>query len=1295
MIDQQFLIGQIQSLYQSGKAEDAHRLLDDMLSQQPSSVDLWELRAQIARNEWEARRAWQQVLSLQPSHAEALIALGPPTMSQPRHTPALKPIAGSDAGATFDSGRARESRRFAWPRRDAWLGVARQLGFWLVVLLALIFLTFFGLEMARSGDGGEATRYAATSTVSYLGQAARGDLGTVSDALSQLDRPVTDLLREVVPKSLGLLAVSLLFATVVGTVLGTLAALRKGQGWSLALIMLSIIGVSVPSFLAAILLQWGVLRYMRLFDVPAPLPLGGFGWDSHIILPMLVLAARPVAQITRVTFITLREVLDEDYIRVAQSKGLSRSAIFFRHVIRNVMIPVLTTIGLSLRFSLSSLPVVELFFGWPGVGQTLLQAISRRDDNLTVALILSLGLLFIAINLLLEIAYRLIDPRLRAVTRRTEGASLADALRGAVSGVASLLTDNPLTRWWRSRNRVPEVSPFAEAVARAEAEQQIAAHHGADRHRWDRARAWLRGTVQNLPLILGTIVVGGLLFVALFGSSLAPSSPYTTNVILKIGDAFRAPPFPQSVEFPWGSDFLGRDLQSLVLAGARQTLLLAGWVVLGRMLIGIVLGAIAGWTRGSLVDRTIQSASELLSAFPTLLLAMILILGFGIRQGLRPFVYALVFVGWGEVMQYVRSQVIAIKPKPFIESAYASGLPASRIVLDHVMPHLLPTLLSIAALEMGATLMILGELGFIGIFIGGGIITEGGGIHYSDVPEWAALLANVRRYVRSYPWMALYPAMAFFVAILGFNLFGEGMRRLIDNVGFNIMRLFNRYTLALALVLFLSWGWIQDNTGEAVVYRQQASFVQGDRALADVEALTDNEMTGRAIDSAGLSEAQQYIVDQLREIGVQTAGEEQTYFQPQTRSVGRLATLPVLQIDDGGEPLLFHEDFAELPDFFRNVGDVSAPVTAVIAGELSGTSGRPQPRHYAFRQVDLSESIVLVTDPALYPYVRQLPAMGMLLVAQDESWIGRSWSLGVQDPTQAVAFARDATGDMPRAWITPEVANRLLASADTSIDGLRQQAAALPLDTVELIEVEPEVQFSMNSEREDDVPTANIIGYIPGTSNDYDNRMIVLMTKYDSPPLSPDGERYDNANFTGSGPALLLEVARAIQESPYQPYKTILLVFYSDEGQDGGNWVQRPEMQDLLQAKYGFSGTDWDVEAIIDVSGVGAGSGGAPEIVAGGSLRLASLFERAARRMNTGLATASEPVDISVIYSDEARPSVQAAQDVPSLSLHWQGWEANAGHRSDDFASIQADYLARSARLLAYAVMEFGRDISD
>ena len=182
------------------------------------------------------------------------------------------------------------------------------------------------------------------------------------------------------------------------------------------------------------------------------------------------------------------------------------------------------------------------------------------------------------------------------------------------------------------------------------------------------------------------------------------------------------------------------------------------------------------------------------AAFPVTLFAMILILALGIKQGLSVFVIALCVVGWGEIAQFVRGQVAGLKPQPYIEATRATGARTGWVLTRHVLPHLWTPLLALAVLEMGSVLMLLAELGFLNIFLGGGFKAEIGEVgamapvvyYFSDVPEWGALLANIRNWWQSSPWLAWYPGVAFFLAILTFNLWGEGLRRFLDESRINL-----------------------------------------------------------------------------------------------------------------------------------------------------------------------------------------------------------------------------------------------------------------------------------------------------------------------------------------------------------------------------------------------------------------------------------------------------------------------------------------------------------------------------
>ncbi|MGD2048498.1 MAG: ABC transporter permease subunit, partial [Chloroflexota bacterium] len=864
--------------------------------------------------------------------------------------------------------------------------LVRRLAFGLIVLLAIIFLTYFGLNMARGSSASEAVVEALPDSLDYIKGVLQGDLGmTTVDPSSMLAIPVSQLIRERLPRSLALLGLSLLLASIIGIPLGIRAA-RRGSKQSLGIIITTIIGISVPSFFIAFLLQWGITSLTRQTGVRV-LPAGGFGWDAHLILPVLVLAARPLAQITRITFTSVSDVLGHDYVRTALSKGLRNIHVLGRHVLRNAAIPILTTIGISLSFALSSLPVVELYFGWPGIGATLIGSIARQDDDLTVSLLLCLGIIFILVNILLEISYRFIDPRTRetpAHLAQRRRHSPLDTFKEWGTDFGDYLTDNALTQWVQRRLIRDETTTQTE-VSRLRTNQadslEEAAYSGG-------GRASFRSIWQNFPLVAGGILVTILVLIVLFGPQLSPHSPYATRGLELIDGEIIVPPFEPSSNFPWGTDALGRDMMSLILSGAQLTLTLALVVVITRMALGVFLGMVAGWTNGSTLDRLIVGSAEVLAAIPTLLLAMVLILALGIRQGMWPFIVGLGFVGWGETMQFVRGEVTTARPKSFIESAIAIGARTPRIITRHILPLLMSSLISIFALEMGSVLMLLGELGFLSIFIGGGAFQElevfAAPYHYSDVPEWGALLSNIRTYSRAYPWLTLYPTLAFFIAILAFNMFGEGIRRLVDSGSLVINRLFNRYTVMAGVLVAIGLFWMRSNSGAQAFYRQHAREFDGQRSYNYVAELTNSNFESRAMGTEGLNEAAHYIAAEFEALGLQPAGQQLTYLQERPRSFGRLESLPELIIEDDGSELDHGSDFATYPGYYMSHGEISGPVRYVGLSELvTGARFGGFSDHPDLRYADYEGEVLLIVDPSEVRSLRRVPHGGVLVVTAD------------------------------------------------------------------------------------------------------------------------------------------------------------------------------------------------------------------------------------------------------------------------------------------------------------------------
>jgi peptide/nickel transport system permease protein len=285
-----------------------------------------------------------------------------------------------------------------------------------LLLVALVFFVALAVDLGRAGGLRalpSSVPFAADFTVDYLANLARGDLGaTASRYPAAPTHAVTAELARALPRSLGLLLVALALAVLIGLPLGVGAGLRRETRFSGLLVFLSVLGISTPSYFAAMLLVWSVVWLYRTTGADF-LPVYGFGWDAHLVLPALVLAARPAANVMRLGYNALVDVLDADFVRTAYAKGLGPWVVLLRHVLRNAGVPLLTTVAVSLRFSLAILPIVEYIFNWPGVGQGLLDAIQTQDATTVVGMVLPLALLFVLVNLLLEVLYLIVDPRLR------------------------------------------------------------------------------------------------------------------------------------------------------------------------------------------------------------------------------------------------------------------------------------------------------------------------------------------------------------------------------------------------------------------------------------------------------------------------------------------------------------------------------------------------------------------------------------------------------------------------------------------------------------------------------------------------------------------------------------------------------------------------------------------------------------------------------------------------------------------------------------------------------------------
>lgn len=238
----------------------------------------------------------------------------------------------------------------------------------------------------------------------------------------QSQREVVDILREAFPLTLLLAGSAMLIASVLGIFLGILSALHKDSWMDKSALIASVAGMSLPSFFAAILMAW-VFAYL-LADFTG-LSMVGSLWEvddmgegeslalKNLILPAITLGIRPLAIIVELTRSSLLEVLSQDYIRTAYAKGLSRTRVIAGHALRNALNPVLTAISGWFASLMAGAVFVEYVFDWKGVGVVIVDALEKYDFPVVMGSVLFISVILIVVNILVDICYALLDPRIR------------------------------------------------------------------------------------------------------------------------------------------------------------------------------------------------------------------------------------------------------------------------------------------------------------------------------------------------------------------------------------------------------------------------------------------------------------------------------------------------------------------------------------------------------------------------------------------------------------------------------------------------------------------------------------------------------------------------------------------------------------------------------------------------------------------------------------------------------------------------------------------------------------------
>jgi len=263
------------------------------------------------------------------------------------------------------------------------------------------------------------------------------------------------------------------------------------------------------------------------------------------------------------------------------------------------------------------------------------------------------------------------------------------------------------------------------------------------------------------PLSLAsTIVIILFILIAIFATQVAPypeEGAGHTNVNTRM--------LSPSLEHPFGTDRLGRDVLSRVIVGARPALMIPIGVVFFAILIGAPLGAIAGY-KGGWVDEAIMRVTDMFLAFPSLLLTMAIAAALG--RGMQKAAIALVISWWPWYTRLVRGVTISLRERYFIEAAQATGVRDSVIILRHILPNTISPIIVQATVDLGTVILAMGGLGFLGLGT------------QPPSPDWGLMVAEGRDFVLNQWWISTFAGLAIFVVVLAFNLLGDTLRDIFD-----------------------------------------------------------------------------------------------------------------------------------------------------------------------------------------------------------------------------------------------------------------------------------------------------------------------------------------------------------------------------------------------------------------------------------------------------------------------------------------------------------------------------------
>lgn len=643
-------------------------------------------------------------------------------------------------------------------------------------------------------------------------------------------------------------------------------------------------------------------------------------------------------------------------------------------------------------------------------------------------------------------------------------------------------------------------------------------------------------TRVNIPLLLGVIIVFALFIISIYPEFFTPSDPYGVErqEFVFIGgkiNLFR-PPVAPCPEYPWGTDVYGRDMRSLIFYGCKLTLFTALMIAFGRLLISLPLAILAGYRNKASV-WVMKQFSIMFSAFPlvviTLLFMRIQLVSDIFKDPNKIVAYLLIFFGWSRLANLLREKVEEILGQDFIEGEIAIGKNRLEIALQNIIPHLIPTIVMLFFLEIAQALLILSQIGVFGLIMGGGLMNGDGDYQLPFEVDWASLLMASQWFISTgRHWLVLYPAIAFSVSIIGFNLLGEGLRLEFDKRSSRII------TWIRGIPGFLSPARLIYEIKNIELYRKSVRrkaifyivilvlifFPQGGslykfdtvNAMSTISELSKPEYEGRKAGGGKNQLVAKYIAGKLESYGIQPYDGSYLHGYDMEEAFNiKDSSIIVESKASGTEKLEFRKDYIiTTPSDINGTYDLKY-MTAKDLGQFP----------FQAHQFDYLHDKVLLID------VRGLNDIQFKNFVGTINNIVEPKALLYITRRQSEKVIRKGSVDV-KAPNTDTILN-ISVSSNKGDELLRKAANS-------------RISLKIECEPFEDPKSTSVAGYIQGSNEKLKDEIIIIGSSFDS--VGDDTNIKYPSSMEAGGTALELEIARVIGSSRKKPERTVVFAFW-------------------------------------------------------------------------------------------------------------------------------------------------------